>query len=1054
MLFVSRYPRRIPAPPRHSTRQVAILGGLAIAAAATLVAGCGSEWSKRPNRDDSVRNDVRVELSQPGESARIRIAPAHPKRGDFIRVELERTNTKAVTGALIRIDAIEVLKCDEFPCVYEGVAKSDDPSITGTVFDGSGRIEHTPGPHGPDPGLCGDSDGGIAPYRPGYVMVGEPVREGDTIRLPDSHADQCASPTELEEWYCEGDETRSTLVRCRSCIASYIGQDACACEDSDRGQDYYLKGHTTTVGGTLAFDECVDRYTLRERYCDLRGQPAEELRTCTTLCTAGACEDEVSAAVTSMPSRALLEITQAGAQQIAGSIAPMLMTEELRRQPYYDPVNRLFHWDYREQPYTAESETDIHVGRDGRYRITGDDFTCYDWELELESLSMHLNLSGARIDGEFGHVVTGETVFSESFLTPDREHGGMVEATHDRTVEIRTPGLLTTWNLADKDDFQLQANLLARFTRHDVPGCRLLRENKAFRIRVNAHGLRPDGRLDLGLTTVSEPVEAPSFLSRRLPSATLSPVDINVSVREGAATAGFHAGGGGISLVDVLERLLRDLGLDLADFLSLENEEVRCNSFDGCVRDMLELLIGGRLEGTEYGGLEGYFVNFSEAINAAFPTIEGHSAFAQGDVHIDYAARMALLMVPRAADYPLRDQPSLLTEWQVDVDFPDPDRCADRLAFSDAPVADLARFSVGNNDAHLKLTLPFRLIESVVYAAAKQGAFCTGQTVVRRDHHYQLISEPIGQVTVTAGRRETGARSTINGYEPHARRSLQVRLPMEVIANMGVAWVGSVSGHLRFDLMFDLEFSQQGNSVQIRASDGRADRLRGHITIYSGGTTEVLDARAAASIVQSLIDRVIAQFAPVTIPLIPPRQSTGIVAELGDVLADSEARQLSLGFFLRPEGWWEGSTDRFGGDYGHMELQRADAMLCQRACEADSKCRAWTYVRPGYQGDRPQCWLKESVTTRSFNTCCISGVALEFRTDRPGSDFSIPGVFDAPILLDDGSAETCQSICRGFGQCRAWTYVLPGIQGPEARCWLKDAVPAGVSDDCCVSGVD
>lgn len=39
------------------------------------------------------------------------------------------------------------------------------------------------------------------------------------------------------------------------------------------------------------------------------------------------------------------------------------------------------------------------------------------------------------------------------------------------------------------------------------------------------------------------------------------------------------------------------------------------------------------------------------------------------------------------------------------------------------------------------------------------------------------------------------------------------------------------------------------------------------------------------------------------------------------------------------------------------------------------------------------------------------------------------------------------------GQCVAWTYVNPGVQGPQARCWLKSAVPAPRPSTCCVSGI-
>ena len=38
-------------------------------------------------------------------------------------------------------------------------------------------------------------------------------------------------------------------------------------------------------------------------------------------------------------------------------------------------------------------------------------------------------------------------------------------------------------------------------------------------------------------------------------------------------------------------------------------------------------------------------------------------------------------------------------------------------------------------------------------------------------------------------------------------------------------------------------------------------------------------------------------------------------------------------------------------------------------------------------------------------------------------------------------------------QCKSWTYVKPGIQGPNARCWLKSATPGAKANNCCISGV-
>jgi hypothetical protein len=71
----------------------------------------------------------------------------------------------------------------------------------------------------------------------------------------------------------------------------------------------------------------------------------------------------------------------------------------------------------------------------------------------------------------------------------------------------------------------------------------------------------------------------------------------------------------------------------------------------------------------------------------------------------------------------------------------------------------------------------------------------------------------------------------------------------------------------------------------------------------------------------------------------------------------------------------EFSIDRFGGDYRHVELPPgADGSDCKTTCDADTKCRAWTFVRPGYIGSAPRCYLKDRITRPRHKPCCISGV--------------------------------------------------------------------------------
>jgi hypothetical protein len=76
-----------------------------------------------------------------------------------------------------------------------------------------------------------------------------------------------------------------------------------------------------------------------------------------------------------------------------------------------------------------------------------------------------------------------------------------------------------------------------------------------------------------------------------------------------------------------------------------------------------------------------------------------------------------------------------------------------------------------------------------------------------------------------------------------------------------------------------------------------------------------------------------------------------------------------------PVGETEYSIDRFGGDYRNFELPPdPSGAACGKACADDNKCRAWTYLRPGYIGAQARCFLKDRITRPRSKPCCISGV--------------------------------------------------------------------------------
>lgn len=71
----------------------------------------------------------------------------------------------------------------------------------------------------------------------------------------------------------------------------------------------------------------------------------------------------------------------------------------------------------------------------------------------------------------------------------------------------------------------------------------------------------------------------------------------------------------------------------------------------------------------------------------------------------------------------------------------------------------------------------------------------------------------------------------------------------------------------------------------------------------------------------------------------------------------------------------EFGIDRAGGDYKTFEIPAdSGGARCASACKDEPRCRAWTYVRPGYQGASARCFLKDRVTRPRREPCCVSGV--------------------------------------------------------------------------------
>jgi hypothetical protein len=74
---------------------------------------------------------------------------------------------------------------------------------------------------------------------------------------------------------------------------------------------------------------------------------------------------------------------------------------------------------------------------------------------------------------------------------------------------------------------------------------------------------------------------------------------------------------------------------------------------------------------------------------------------------------------------------------------------------------------------------------------------------------------------------------------------------------------------------------------------------------------------------------------------------------------------------------FEPGVDRPGMDYTSFDL-RGGPGACRESCLADRRCRAWTYVRAGFQGPAPRCWLKSARPDAQGSDCCASGIIRRF----------------------------------------------------------------------------
>ena len=165
------------------------------------------------------------------------------------------------------------------------------------------------------------------------------------------------------------------------------------------------------------------------------------------------------------------------------------------------------------------------------------------------------------------------------------------------------------------------------------------------------------------------------------------------------------------------------------------------------------------------------------------------------------------------------------------------------------------------------------------------------------------------------------------------------------------------------------------------------------------------------------------------------------------VLTGAASAQAQLGY------------DRPGSDYPDFTVQSGDPAACAARCERDGHCRAWSFAYPHTKNLPASCSLKNKVTPRVKDDCCVSGVRgagvieprrghIEYSIDRHGGDYR----------SFDTATDPAGSALQGR-PARPSTAAAPGAMcGPamssgSARCYLKSKIPRPRRKPCCISGV-
>ena len=143
-------------------------------------------------------------------------------------------------------------------------------------------------------------------------------------------------------------------------------------------------------------------------------------------------------------------------------------------------------------------------------------------------------------------------------------------------------------------------------------------------------------------------------------------------------------------------------------------------------------------------------------------------------------------------------------------------------------------------------------------------------------------------------------------------------------------------------------------------------------------------------------------------------------------------------------------------DYANFDLDDPDPGLCVQRCGESRKCMTFTYVRPGFQGQKARCWLKTGVPTATRSSCRLSGIYGHIATPPPP-----PGQARCGNVFCGQNETCCPAGCRNLStdpqNCGVCNRVVPSgwtcqngvpTAPPRFECTTGREVVSSLSGNC------